>query len=69
MPRYYFDIRDGDELIPDEEGMDLPDLKAAEIEAAHSLLGMAKDAAHRHDRHQMAIEVRLTNLDSTPVLT
>lgn len=61
MLRYYFDIRDGDELIPDEEGMELRDLRAAEIEAAQSLLGMAKDIAYRHARHHMAIEVRTTD--------
>jgi predicted O-methyltransferase YrrM len=33
MPRYFLHIRDGDELIPDEEGSDLPDLDAAREEA------------------------------------
>jgi hypothetical protein len=41
MPRYYFDIRDGEELIPDEEGMELPDLDAAFREAAYSLAEMS----------------------------
>jgi hypothetical protein len=37
VPRYFFDIRDGDELIADEEGLELPDLDAAFREAAYSL--------------------------------
>jgi hypothetical protein len=59
MPRYYFDIRDGDDLYSDEEGLDLPDLRAAEVEAARSLAHMARDKLPTAaDRHQMAIEVR-----------
>jgi hypothetical protein len=29
MPRYFFHVRDGDELILDREGLDLPDLESA----------------------------------------
>jgi hypothetical protein len=43
VPRHYFDIRDGEAIAVDEEGLELPDLKAAEIEAAQSLAHMAKD--------------------------
>jgi hypothetical protein len=32
MPRFYFDIRDG-EFIPDDEGTELADLEAARIQA------------------------------------
>lgn len=41
MPRYFFHVRNGDSLIQDLEGIDLPDLDAARIEAlegARSLL-------------------------------
>ena len=58
MTRYYFDIRDGEALYPDEEGMDLEDQRAAEIEAAKSLGDMARDLSPLDDRHHMAIEVR-----------
>jgi hypothetical protein len=34
MTPYFFDIRDGDELGPDEEGMELPHVEAAQVEAA-----------------------------------
>ena len=33
MGRFYFHLRTGDELIPDDEGVDLPDLSAAQREA------------------------------------
>jgi hypothetical protein len=43
MQRYYFDIRNGQDLYPDEKGLELADQRAAEIEAAMSLAGLAKD--------------------------
>ena len=33
MPRFYFHIRDGDQLIEDPDGSELPDLEAARAEA------------------------------------
>jgi hypothetical protein len=36
MSRFYFHIRDGEGLVPDEEGMDLLDLEAAKNEAVIS---------------------------------
>jgi hypothetical protein len=64
MPRYYFDIREGDELAPDEEGMELSSLQAVQEEAARTLADMARDSVRsQHDGagHQMAIEVRDEN--------
>jgi uncharacterized protein DUF6894 len=58
MIRYYFDIRDGEDLYPDEEGLELADQTAAEVEAAQSLASMAKDVAPLDERRDMAIEVR-----------
>ena len=43
MPRYYFDLIDQRGLTPDEEGTELPDLNAAEEEAARALADMTKD--------------------------
>jgi hypothetical protein len=36
MARYYFHIRDGLRIIPDDEGMDLPNIAAARFEAQAS---------------------------------
>jgi hypothetical protein len=33
MSRFYFHLRDGDQLVTDDEGTDLPDLFAAKREA------------------------------------
>ena len=65
MPRYYFDLRDNDELAVDEEGLELPTVQAVQIEAARSLVDMAKHAiwtkAETVLGHRMAIEVRDEN--------
>ena len=37
MRRFYFHLRAGDELVPDEEGIDLPDLSAARREAIEAV--------------------------------
>ncbi len=62
MPRYYFDLLDGDVLASDEEGIELPDFQAVQAEAAKSLADMARDAVHNlaatPGKHDMAIEVR-----------
>ncbi len=58
MTLYHFDIREGDDLYPDEEGLELPDLRAAEVEAAMALAGMARDKAPTDPEKHMAIEVR-----------
>ena len=34
MKRYYFDVRDRDGFAPDEVGLELPDIEAAQEEAA-----------------------------------
>jgi hypothetical protein len=64
MQRYYFDLRDGDGLTVDDEGMELQDLQTVQEEAARSLGDMARDAVGKSvDTQvgaltQMAIEVR-----------
>ena len=58
--RYYFDLRDADGVIRDEEGVELPDIEAALEEAALALADMARNVAldDMGSAHQMAIEVR-----------
>jgi hypothetical protein len=62
MPRYYFDLRDGEELIVDEEGTEMSDLEAVQIEAAQSLAEMARHAvwskAEAKLRRRLGIEVQ-----------
>jgi hypothetical protein len=51
MPRFFFDTYDGDRYVPDEKGLDLPDVEAAELEAQRTLPDMAHytllDGSHR----------------------
>ena len=62
MSRYYFDLRDGDQLAVDEEGVELPTMQAVQVEAARSLVDIAKHAIWTKAAtilvHRMAIEVR-----------
>lgn len=44
MPKYFFHIRDHDRLIPDETGLDLPDLASACDEARQGAADMLRDA-------------------------
>ena len=68
MKRYFFDLRDNDELTRDDEGLELSTMEAVQEEAARSLADMARDASwrpHNGAGHRMAIEVRD---DTGPVL-
>ncbi|UGY14574.1 hypothetical protein HAP48_0039510 [Bradyrhizobium septentrionale] len=59
MRRYHFDLRDGEALVPDEEGVVLPDLGSVQEEAAKALADMVHNAALKSvSLVQMAIEVR-----------
>ena len=70
MTVYYFDLRDGDDLIQDEEGLELPDYEAVQMEAAKALSDMARDTMRGIPdtklARKLAIEVRD---DKGPVMT
>jgi hypothetical protein len=44
MPRYHFNVRQGSNVIFDEEGEELPDLKAAQFEARMSARELIMEA-------------------------
>ena len=48
MPRYFFHIRDDLDLIPDEEGLDFPNLDMAEAEGYASARDLATAALLSH---------------------
>ena len=58
MPRYYFDSRDGDSFIEDDEGVEFPDLETARDQATAALADMARDVLPGSLRRELAIEVR-----------
>jgi hypothetical protein len=62
MALYFFDMRDGATLLVDEEGVELPNLKAVQIEAVRALGDVARHTLWTKAKsilgHRMAIEVR-----------
>ena len=58
MQRYYFDCRDGEAFIPDEEGLEFDGIEAARDEATRTLAEMAKEALPGVGRREFEIEVR-----------
>lgn len=58
MERYFFDIQSDRELFADEEGLRLPDRKAAEVEAMQTLVGIVKESVFTSERPDLAVEVR-----------
>ena len=43
MPLYYFDLRDDDKVVPDEEGTELSSMDEVQNEAAFALADMLRD--------------------------
>jgi hypothetical protein len=59
MQRYYFDLRDDDGLTIDDEGIELPDLRAVRYEASRSVVDAARHVLLRPTRPtEVAVEVR-----------
>ena len=58
MPRYYFDIKDDDDVTIDDRGVDLPDLDAAIAEARQALADMVGEALQQKDHDEMAVRIR-----------
>ena len=61
MAIYHFDLREGEELIVDDEGVELHDMEAVQEEAARSMMDAARDAVLSQPAASLArisIEVR-----------
>lgn len=58
MIRYFFDIRDDRDPYLDEDGIKFSTQREVEMEAAHTLAGLARDLAGEENRPDVAIEVR-----------
>jgi hypothetical protein len=58
VPRYFFDLRDGDMFSRDHEGTELDGVEAARREAAQTLAQMGKDVLPEAVHRELAIEVR-----------
>jgi len=62
MRRYFFDVRGGGDIVPDEEGMELSNIDAAQNEATRALADMARDEVRTRNGSgsacDLTIEVR-----------
>jgi hypothetical protein len=57
MSRYYFNLREDDELVPDDEGVELPTIESARDEAIRGLADCARDAICNAACARIAVEV------------
>ncbi len=58
MPRYFFDVIDGDRQTRDDEGLVLVDRESARREAIASLIDLARDELPDGDHRSFRIRVR-----------
>ena len=58
MPRYYFDVRDGDGVFVDDVGVELSDMDTAIREARKAIADMVRDALREQSGDQISILVR-----------
>jgi len=58
MPRFFFDIHDGEKFTPDREGLDLESLGAAKAEAKKTLSEIVKDEMPDGDRRDFTVDVK-----------
>lgn len=58
MPRFFFDTFDGEEYVPDENGLDLQDVEAAKLEAQKALPDMARDALPNENFRSFVVNIR-----------
>jgi hypothetical protein len=61
MPLFYFDLKDGEAMAVDEEGMEFSDLEAAVEEATRVLATFVRQAEENPERSylsEMTVEIR-----------
>ncbi len=58
MPRFYFDVLDGDRLVRDDAGLELASLEVAEYEATRAAAEISHDALPRRRTSEACVKVR-----------
>lgn len=58
MPRYFFDVMDGERQTSDDEGLVLANRETARREAIASLIDLARDELPDGDHRSFVIKVR-----------
>ena len=66
MPKYFFDVQDGDGVFIDDAGMELPDMDTAIREARRALADMMRDALR--DQSGQAVVIRIRDGAEGPVI-
>ena len=67
MPRFYFDVLDGESFTRDDDGLNLASLDAAEDEAVHAIAGIGQDSLPKRRGSELSVRVR--DERGHPVLT
>jgi hypothetical protein len=57
MRRFYFEVREGNSFIPDDEGLEFSDIGTAEREAAEAAASIARDRLPKGDARDITVEV------------
>jgi len=57
MPRFHFNVLSREIFTQDDEGIDLPDLEAAEVEARVTVAEIAKERFAKGISHKVIVEV------------
>jgi len=68
LPRYYFHYRTDEELIPDQDGSELPDLEAAEHNAAALAKAIVEQAASTGGDTRVPRSIEITDADGEELL-
>lgn len=68
MPRFYFHYRTDDELIPDTAGSELPDLEAAEHNAAALAKAIVEHAASTGGDTRLPRSIEITDASGEELL-
>ena len=58
MPRFHFDVLDGDSLARDDTGLEFPSLDAAEVEAARAIAEIGRDTLPKRRGSELCVCVR-----------
>ena len=67
MPRYFFNVHDGQDVAPDMDGCELPDLAAVRVEAVRASGEVLRDDASRWTGQEWVMIV--ADQTGAPVLT
>jgi hypothetical protein len=58
MPRFYFDVREEDRVTPEEVGVELESLEAAEREAIRMVTGIGHESLSKDRSSEIEVQVK-----------